>query len=427
MTSRTAARLADAFLLYLVGVTLLVTLIPFNFTVPESLHILWGGTVADSVANVLMFAPLGFLYRLTRHRAGDRFALRVLGVALAFSLAIEVSQLFLPTRSTAPLDLLANGLGGWFGGMALDLVSRRLQLTPALVGALALELPLMGLVYLLIPLLWVNGIAAGDDRTHLLLSVVLGQVGAIVLAAVYRHRLRPTAAVHRVRYAAVAAGWFLVGALPGLVRAPVWVVSAALSVGLGTYLWSLEPFPAEGPERRFEGETLRRLAPLFLLYLVLLAGWPPWSEWVALHGGVGTGLPSGEPSTMGIVRLLEQLAAFTLLGYLVAESRGRLEQSYRASLGVLAATGTMGSMVIELVAAAHPGPGASVLRGILGILATCYGGSIYHLQRSHIRALLGPVPMLLRFGVVPGMEPAALTPLPPNALLTGSTVSRRGR
>jgi hypothetical protein len=418
MVSRTAARLAYAFLGYLIGVTLLVTLVPFDFTRRPDLDVVWFAGVSDLVANVAMFVPLGFLYRLTRPGRRDGLALRTLGASLLFSLGIELLQLYLPSRYSAPLDLFSNGLGGWLGALAHDRIAHRLRMTPGMVGTLALELPLMGLIYLMVPLLWLSGLTAADDAVRLLLSLILGMIGSMVLGSLHRHRFGPSGAIGRWRYAVLASGWFLIGALPGLALQPLWIVLAAVAVGLSTMLWSMERLPVEGPERRFELETLRRLAPCFAVYLIFLAGWPPWSEWVALHGSLDTMRLWGEGDTFAIMRVLEQLASFTVLGYLVAESRGRLEQPYRATLAVLLVVGSGAALAVEVVAGLHPGAGISPLRGLLAVGITCYGGGIYHLQRSHIRWLLhhsSDIPVLAQDGPA-GIEPANVK-LPANSLV----------
>lgn len=427
MVSRTAARLAYAFLAYLLGVTLLVTLVPFDFARRPDLQLIWHGNWPDFVANLAMFVPLGFLYRLSRPGKRDRFAFRALGAGLLFSAAIELVQLYLPTRFSAPLDVAANGLGGWLGALAHDRIANRLRVTPAMVGTLALELPLMGLIYLLVPLLWLSGLTAAEDATRLLISLLLGLIGSMVLGAIHRHRFGPTGAISRSRYGLIASGWFLAGALPGLALQPLWIVFAAFAVGLSTILWSMEPLPAEGPERRFERETLLRVAPFAGIYLLFLAGWPPWSEWVPLHGSLGTIRLWGEADTFAIMRVLELLASFTVLGYLVAESRGRLEQPYRITVVVLLVVGAGAALLMEVVAGLHPGPGMSPPRWVLAVGLTCYGGGIYHLQRSHIRWLLRNESEILMvpFSGGPHIEPANVGPLPPNALVDKKVRSKR--
>lgn len=63
---RTGTRLSLALLGYFVVVTLVITLVPFRFEMPDRLHVMLSGTVLDTSANVLLFLPLGFLFRLAR-------------------------------------------------------------------------------------------------------------------------------------------------------------------------------------------------------------------------------------------------------------------------------------------------------------------------------------------------------------------------
>lgn len=407
MASRTGSRLASAFLGYLVGVVILVTLVPFDFSTGIRHGMLWSGSWSDGIANVAMFLPLGFLFRLTHEARTDRWALRPLVWGLAFSAVIEVTQLFLPSRFSSPLDVLTNGLGAWGGAIAHDVIVRRIRLTPALIGALALELPLMGLVYLLVPLLWLSGLAAAGEPARMGLSLLLGLIGAIVLGAIYRNRFAPAGAVSCSRFSTLAASWYLVGAIPGLVEHPLIVLATATVVGVATGLWSAGWAREDlRGDRRFEGETLLRLAPVLGLYLLCLAGWPPWAVFAPWHGEAGLMGFWGSADTDRILRALEHLAAFTVLGYAVAEYRGRRELGFANSALVIAGWGTAASTLLEVVAAFHPGAGASLLRGGLAVGTALYGGGIYHLQRAHIRWLLHEREQAQA-------HPGGLTPLPP--------------
>ncbi len=389
MASRTGSRLASAFLGYLLGVVVLVTLVPFDFSVASRHGITWGGSVSDALANVGMFFPLGFLFRLSHDPRGDRWAIRPLLWGLRFSCLIEATQLFLPSRFSSPVDVLTNGLGAWFGALAHDLLARRIRLTPALIGALALELPLMGLAYLLVPLLWLSGLAASGEPARMSLSLLLGLLGARVLGAIYRNRFAPAGAASVARFAALASFWYLVGAIPGLIEHPRLVLASALLVAAATAFWS-GGWAREDlrGDRRFEAETLTRVAPVLGLYLLCLAGWPPWAPITAWHGEPGLHGFWGSADTVRILRALEHLAAFTVLGYAVAEYRGRREQSFGQSALAIAGWGLAASAALEIVAAFHPGAGASLLRAGLALGTTLYGGGIYHLQRAHIRWLL---------------------------------------
>src|SRR5437899_2712969 len=71
----------------------------------------------DVVVNVLGYMPLGFLAVLAtypRLRGASGFAFG-LGCSIAMSFALESLQLYLPTRTSSNLDILANTAGGALG------------------------------------------------------------------------------------------------------------------------------------------------------------------------------------------------------------------------------------------------------------------------------------------------------------------------
>jgi len=380
--SRTGARLGRAFLLYLIAIAGLVTLIPFDFTRPAALRLLWQVDPADVAANAAMFLPLGFLGRLTWPAPRDRWALKPLLQGLALSLLLESAQLFLPSRFSSPVDVLSNGLGAWGGALAHDWLMRRLQPGPALAGRLALELPLMGLVYLLVPLLWINALAGFTRSGPPLSTLLIGLVGAIAMAQVYRHRFGPGRSSVSLRYAAAAAGWFVTGAFVLFLAKPFVGLTATAAIALVVLGWS--GLKVSSGERRYEGDTLLLLSPLFVLYLAAIAGWPGWS----LPSAARAANVGATAETTAILATLELLAAFTVLGYGVAEFRGRRELPFVRVAPVVAAVGAGVGVALELALAGRTGPGDLALRAALAGLAAVYGGGVYHLQRVHVRALL---------------------------------------
>jgi len=60
--------LSYALLMYMVGVVLLITLIPFQFYIPQKISNIWAIYLNDSITNFVLFLPLGFLFRLSRSR-----------------------------------------------------------------------------------------------------------------------------------------------------------------------------------------------------------------------------------------------------------------------------------------------------------------------------------------------------------------------
>src|SRR5262245_47268906 len=83
----------------------------------------------DVAVNVLGYIPLGFLavlasYPRLRGVAGFAFAL---ACAIVLSFVLESLQLYLPTRTSSNLDLLANAGGGALGALAALAATRPLM------------------------------------------------------------------------------------------------------------------------------------------------------------------------------------------------------------------------------------------------------------------------------------------------------------
>ena len=132
MPKTTTSRLALALLGYVILIILFLTLNPFYLAIPHRIHIEFATYPEDVIENVLMFLPLGFLYRLITKRRGAW----LLGALISTS--IEITQIFIPARTTSPTDVLNNTLGAGLGVLLYDLFSSRIALTPKLIGRLRL-------------------------------------------------------------------------------------------------------------------------------------------------------------------------------------------------------------------------------------------------------------------------------------------------
>ncbi len=154
MLKTSASRLSAALLGYMTLIILLLTLNPFYFVLPEYIHVSFFTSINDVVANILLFMPIGFLYRLT----GGKLRYAFLTGALV-SFGIETTQLFIPARTTSLMDFSCNTLGAGLGAFVYDQFSARISVSSGAARQLRLETPLMGMVYLLLPLLWMNGLA----------------------------------------------------------------------------------------------------------------------------------------------------------------------------------------------------------------------------------------------------------------------------
>lgn len=380
--SRTGRRLAAAVLGYVIVVIFLLTWNPFTFTVPLHLSFSLNVGPRDSIRNVLLFLPIGFLYRLTwRSRGGTPAQVRgAVLLGLAISATVEAGQLFIPGRTPSAVDLTMNTLGAGIGAMLHDLIARRIAMTPRLVGQLSLETPLMGLLYLFVPLLWVNRLIR-DDTSRWWLTALIGLCGAILLSDITQRWWGPVRLLSAWRVMLAAGAWFFVGTGQSLLTYPIVGTEYLVGVALITAILAMIPRPSAN--RRFEHTTLRRLVLVFTLYLILQALWP--GDW---QMELGLADPLAQELIHVNVRLLEHFAAFTVLGYIAAEWRGRDELRWRQDLPRLLMVVTFSALSLEAMIGLQAGSGANFLRPLIAICGAMFGGTIYHLQRDHVRFLL---------------------------------------
>lgn len=390
----TGARLGIALLAYMMGVTLIITLLPFQFDWPTRWRVMYTGGAVDVFANVLLFLPLGFLFQLARREGFRHATLTVLWVGALLSMAIESAQLFEVERYTSVLDVATNALGAWIGAIAFERVAPKARVDGALIGRLSLELPLMGLIYLLVPLLWLNALASGGEVVRGWMMILLGIFGAILLGGIQRFHFGPAKSLGAGVTAVAAVGWFLAGSFPSLPMRPTFLLAGGIVVGLLAWVNGTRPFVPTASNRRFEVPLLMTAAPAYATYLVALTMAPLLGGIDAWRLGIGFPGVATEWTKIEILRFLEQVAAFTLLGYMVAEFRGRVVERYREALPRLIRWGGTAAILGEGVRGFHAGHGASVARGIVLLTAALYGGWLYYLQRAHVVRLIAQAPSI---------------------------------
>jgi VanZ family protein len=381
----TGARLGAALLAYMLGVTLMITLLPFQFGWPAQWRVVYIVVPTDVVANIVLFIPLGFFYRLALH-SWTPSTLHVLVAGALASGAIEALQLFEDARFCSPVDVASNSTGALLGALGAQRVASSARVDGRLVGWLALELPLMGLVYLLVPLLWINSLAAAGDGMRSVTVLLLGLFGANVLGGIQRHYFANVPNSDARRTAVFAALWFIAGAFYAMRSRPVEILGGAAAVAALT--WWLGRRGVRGIEynRRFEVPVLKSGAPAYAVYLALITVAPLGrgiAEWT-LHAG----FPTSTAEQVEILRLLELAAAFTLAGYMIAEFRGRVVATYGDALPRLFAWSAVLAVAVEITRGYEAGQGASLARGALLVAAALYGGWLYYLQRAHVMRLL---------------------------------------
>ncbi|MBL0937818.1 MAG: VanZ family protein [Gemmatimonadaceae bacterium] len=388
----TALRLGRAILGYLALMTGIITLAPFEFqsTPAHGLTTVWNWS--DLIMNVVMFVPFGFAYQLTRPRGAPPDWPRVVVLGAALSGAIELAQLFSPQRYTSLLDLGTNTLGAAVGAGLFARLARHLP-DDTTVRSLALELPLMGLVYQLVPLTWLVGLGAEDTVRRWLVLIIATMAGAIVgtVHAAYVAPQHPRGARGTQRWLwGTLIGWAVV-ALPPALRDDAPVISAALVLLTGSaVLRSIATIrrSRQEPSGRFELPTLRLVMPLFAAYLTLSALWPIANLSPDWQGTWLLVLPVVELSQPLVFRALEQVAAFTLVGYLSAEYHGRDWRTLSLVWPRLLAWSLPVALLLQAARGWRADSGASVSLLVLTQVAAMFGGWLYVLQRAHVQALV---------------------------------------
>ena len=380
-------QLALALLGYLSVVTVLITWAPLRFLSGPVHGWSQAWTPTDFALNVLMFLPLGFFAQSARTEATrDWWVVGLIGAL--FSAGLETGQLFIAGRYSSPVDIVANGagaaLGAWSWLRMRAWTSPDSRARPLLV----LELPLTGLVLLLIPLLWVHALSSeGSPRAWLLLLVAA--FGGMLLGAVHGGYLHRTGRLPRAGLLGITGLGFLVAAVPGArSHSGLLVAGAALAVGTA-WLRSISAARARDRDgaQRVELRSVRFALPLFAAFFCLSSLWPLDAFGPAWRFAWSLSPGRTDLSNAAILQIIEHLAAFTLIGYVTAEFHGRENAPYRAVVPRVLAVVAALAVLMEGARGFNGVIGASGVVGVLAAGAGLFGGRLYHLQRDQVRAL----------------------------------------
>lgn len=373
-----------ALLGYVLMVVALLTLSPFRFEWPRAWEIAWWGDVGDAPANALLYLPVGYFLRLALPRATPRPVLCALLFGAVLGVATEALQLFLPDRVSSLSDAVGNALGSVAGAVLCRAVRRRFERT--LPAVLALEHPLLNLVYLIVPLMWLTGVGVEAEPVRVWLLAPLGAIGAVTLTGLWRYRFKLAADLPRPALALAVLTWFLFGAVTGLAHAPLVVAQCALGIFTLTLALLYQTRPPSNPERRFERKILAGIWPLFFAYLVLLVWCPLPTPFAPFDFAFG--YPELIFDRDSALRIAEQLGALTLLGYLMAESFGRNFVPARKLFLRNLLRCAIWALLLELAHGLMPGDRASFVRWVLGCVSAGFGVLLYATQLSVLRMIL---------------------------------------
>ena len=378
------ARLSRALLSYLVVLIAALLLLPFEFALPDRIGFRLEFAPLSSLAICGMFVPYGFLTRRSRVGRVGQHRVSIMLSAGMLSLMLETVQIFEPACEASPWHVLAAVAGAAVGAWLCERAHDDANGTANALHALLLQLPLMGLGYLLLPLLWASSAAAQGDPARLGLTLSIGMLGASILGSIARaiRAYTPDRAWWLVP--AVAATWIAVGMLPSVLVD--WRITLACIVIVTAFAswrgrWSAPMFV----ERRYEVPALFAASPFMAIYFVGAGVWPGHSfRTIPL---IHLGMPTSDAGLALALPLFEAGIAATVLGYIIAEFHGRSEASFRdaasrmmfwACLILLASEGSRSYFGFE---------GASALRAVLSLGAAAYGAGLYHLQRAHVKVV----------------------------------------
>jgi VanZ family protein len=365
---------------------LVMTLAPFHFERPAAISIELDGPPFDIVANILLFFPLGFLFPLARAHERELSPIEILGLGLVFSACIETVQIFEPGRYPSAIDVVTNALGAMLGAMAVRYATSRVSISAKDVGRFSLEIPLVGLIYLLLPLLLATSMRAAREPLYLLPLAAVVFIGTRLFASVQRSHFGPSEFLTNGQAGVATALWVLVGTFPVLAVNRVAGAALVIAAGAATWMLTATSAPSRG-DRRFEADALRAIAPLVvahvlcIVFLPLASGVARWQIHLSLSGSRGD-------VDQQMLELVVPVASVTVLGYLLAEARGRRELPLRVDIKVVAAICALVALAIEIVRAFQPETGASIAQFVVTTCAGAFGGAIYHSQRQHIRWII---------------------------------------
>lgn len=358
--SPTGRRLGLLLLGYLGVVVAVIVFAPFQFTAPSTERVLLTPSGAeamrDVLLNVALFVPLGFL--LERTARGRLRVWQVVGIGMAISLGIEVTQLFLPVRWTTATDVLANATGAASGAATSTILRRRLGASESLAGRLFLDLPLLGICWLLMPMLWVSAL-----QGPLVPLLCLMAAGGFAIAGAGRSNAARERLPAGVLWPLVL-GWSVTATLPGIVAKPSWMLAGIMTAFaaclMGDALWR----DGHGSDRRVEP---RAVAAVVLALL----------PWFVIRGLLDPFANNGMHIREAILEWLALACGFTLLGYALAEWRGRSSRPWPVSALI--------PMVLGAVVSLPLGRGRPAVMVAAAVIAA-FGALLFKAQRDHIVA-----------------------------------------
>ncbi|MBE9505065.1 MAG: VanZ family protein [Proteobacteria bacterium] len=382
--SKQQSQFGFALFSYFLFLILIITLVPFDFQWPANQPHLLYTDFLDLITNIVLFLPFGFFCQFSKGDWDQGKTIYVFVYGAFISLFIETAQIFMIERFDSISDILMNGLGAWLGAMLYNRL--KINFTKTLVGKLALEIPLMTIPYLIFPQILLNGLGAYSDPNRLWLIPLLGLLAAYIIVSIYIERLKPENVTSPLRLSIILGAGFIVVSIPGFTIKPLFMILC--TAGVVSFIWITATswnFHRDG-NQRIEPHVLLRVIPLYACYLcmqVLLSfdlsslTWQ-WQANISI---------TWNNSATFIIQRLEFVAGFTILGYMMAEYRGRRNESFKVTIFFVLMSCFLWGGLLEMIRGFHPKEYASAVELMLILISATYGVVIYRLQLLFIHQL----------------------------------------
>ena len=374
--------LGAALLFYILIVTLLFTLAPYNysFTQLNNLNKFFDFQLIDSIVNVILFIPIGFLlFPILPER---KKYLSVILFGFLFSCFIEFNQIFIPTRRPGLNDILTNTLGALFGSLGHQYIKKYIQdRSERLVH---LGIPVMNILFLMIPLLWLSSFAADYEGDRLLLLLLLGIIAAILVCEIYINRIPEKNFINLILFIALLSIWYLISIFPALVKNPG-IILFLVPINIFAFFRMKYESKVKN-DKRFELKTLNKIIPLFILYILLLSQWPLSIPEKSFQFNWFTDYRIQGHYTLALYRYIEYFTSFSIVGYLLSEyinrSKNQLYKSRRVLLWLLILV-----ILLEILRGFHPGYSATLENIIVTFVWGIFGAGIYLMQLEYFKSV----------------------------------------
>ncbi|KAA3617316.1 MAG: VanZ family protein [Calditrichaeota bacterium] len=374
--------LGTALFAYMLIIILVITLAPFRYHVPQKLAIFWFWDVKEVLQNIFLFTPFGFLIHSIIGEKSRFYLAKVYLLGLALSSFIEFNQFFIYTRMTSLIDIAANSFGSLVGAFFYVQFKKRLSKAS---GKIILEIPLMNLLFLLIPLLWLSSLAIGKEVQRIWLILPLGLMGAILISEIYLNRIYSKTYFNRILFFLFFFAWFIISTFPALVEFPKTILAFCLICVAFIAVRFLLQKQKMASEQRFELRTLIKIVPLYCFYIIILNRWPIRS----FDSNYSFSFVQPELFSTSdldfIIRTIQLFSSFTIVGYTLYQYINRRKPRNITAKLIFSLLAI--SMIIEMPRGFNPSQVAVFTNIFFNFFWGLFGALIYILQLHYFKSI----------------------------------------